>query len=198
MRQDHVKEDHIHSGGTSCDPRSPIRRTFAEAKQTLHEYDDSPNDCYMPDQMYMEPMYTDHSFLEVDEDEHYNSAPYNTKNYSVSDSKMDDRPKTTRGSRHTVRSAESFLNESLPDYGHPDEMGRYSRKERPRRRRSRELTESEMMASSNDDEPRRKPETMRSISEDVPVRPMKPVTRRSLSHPEKDTQVFTNHNAFCR
>lgn len=44
------------------------------------------------------------------------------------------------------------------------------------------------------DEPsheRRKPEQMRSISEDSGVKPNapKPITRRSLSHPEKETQV---------
>lgn len=37
---------------------------------------------------------------------------------------------------------------------------------------------------------KRKPETMRSISEEAPAaKPPKPITRRSLSHPEKDTQV---------
>uniref|UniRef100_A0A182YP14 Uncharacterized protein n=1 Tax=Anopheles stephensi TaxID=30069 RepID=A0A182YP14_ANOST len=40
---------------------------------------------------------------------------------------------------------------------------------------------------------KRKPETMRSISEEAPAaKPPKPVTRRSLSHPEKDTQVYSS------
>uniref|UniRef100_A0A182QS67 C2 domain-containing protein n=1 Tax=Anopheles farauti TaxID=69004 RepID=A0A182QS67_9DIPT len=38
---------------------------------------------------------------------------------------------------------------------------------------------------------KRKPETMRSISEEAPAaKPPKPITRRSLSHPEKDTQLY--------
>lgn len=197
MRQDHVKEDLIRTGGVNAsnDQRSPIKRTFAEAKQTLPEYDDSPSGMgYMSEQMYMEPMYNENSFLEVDEEEPYQQSPpqYCSKNYSASDSKVrydeEDKPKIKVGG-HTIRSAESFLNDSLPEYSHPDEPARYSRKERPRRRRSRELTENEMFASSNDDEPKRKPETMRSISEDVPCRNVKPITRRSLSHPEKETQV---------
>uniref|UniRef100_A0AAG5D1S2 C2 domain-containing protein n=1 Tax=Anopheles atroparvus TaxID=41427 RepID=A0AAG5D1S2_ANOAO len=40
---------------------------------------------------------------------------------------------------------------------------------------------------------KRKPETMRSISEEAPAaKPLKPVTRRSLSHPEKDTQLYSS------
>uniref|UniRef100_A0A182TPP3 Uncharacterized protein n=1 Tax=Anopheles melas TaxID=34690 RepID=A0A182TPP3_9DIPT len=40
---------------------------------------------------------------------------------------------------------------------------------------------------------KRKPETMRSISEEAPAaKPPKPITRRSLSHPEKDTQVYNS------
>lgn len=153
--------------------------------------------------MYNEQMYNDHSFLEVDEEESesYDSPPYSAKNYSASDSKVrydeEDKPKA-KGGGHTVRSAESFLNDSLPEYSHPEETTRYSRKERPRRRRSRELTENEVMVSSNDDEPRRKPETMRSISEDVPARAVKPVTRRSLSHPEKETQVRFRDSILLR
>ncbi|KFB42702.1 hypothetical protein ZHAS_00010441 [Anopheles sinensis] len=38
---------------------------------------------------------------------------------------------------------------------------------------------------------KRKPETMRSISEEAPAaKPPKPITRRSLSHPEKETQLY--------
>lgn len=222
VRQDHVKEDLIRAGGgvgvsgaSGADQRSPIKRTFAEAKQTLPEYDDSPSG-YMVDTTYIDQMYSDNSFLEVDEEETsyeptpyeptvYERAPYNSKNYSASDSKVrydeDDKPKV-RGSGHTVRSAESFLDGSLPEYCHPeyrdsDEINRYSRRERPpRRRRSRELAENEVLVSSNDDEPKRNPEAMRSVSEDTPTRNFKPVTRRSLSHPEKETQVCDRSNAL--
>lgn len=149
---------------------------------------------------YQEPMYNEHSFLEVDEEEPYEAPAYKS-NYSASDSKVrydeDEKPKPKVG--QTVRSADSFLNDNLPEYSHPEEGSRYvggsSRKERPRRRRSKEMIEStDLPVSSNEDEPtKRKPETMRSISEDVPPRTVKPVTRRSLSHPEKDMQVKLHH-----
>lgn len=165
------------------------KKTFAEAKTNLPEYDASSLGSYN------EPMYNEHSFLEVDEEEPY-EQPQFKNNYSASDSKVrydeEDKPKPKVS--QTVRSAESFLNDTLPEYSHPEEAAmRYSnKKERPRRRRSKEMIEcTEFPASSNEDEPaKRKPETMRSISEDVPPRPVKPVTRRSLSHPEKETQVF--------
>lgn len=183
VRQDNVKED----VNRSNDQRSPIKRTFAEAKQNLPEYDQMG---------YNEVTYIEDTFLEVDEeyDPHEPHIQY-TKNYSSSDSKVrydaDDalKPKVTQ----TVRSAESFLNDTLPEYSHPDEAARYSRKERPRRRHSRELSENETYHSSNDDEPKRKPEAMRSISEDTPTRTVKPITRRALSHPEKDIQVKLHH-----
>lgn len=159
------------------------KRTFAEVKNNLPEYDESN---------YNEPIYSEHSFLEVDEEEPYEQSSF--KNiYSASDSKVrydeEDKPKPKPGP--SVRSAESFLNDSLPEYSHPDDGIRYSKNNRPRRRRSKDFNDSDIPTSSNEDEPmRRKPETMRSISEDVPPRTVKPVTRRSLSHPEKETQVF--------
>lgn len=184
VRQDHVKEDAARSG----DQRSPIKRTFAEAKQNLPEYDE-PNMS-----TYNEVIYTEDTFLEADEDESYETPPYRSKNYSASDSKVryDEAEAPVQNVGQTVRSAESFLNETLPEYSHPEEsINRYARKDRPRRRRSRELAENEVLATSNDDEPRRKPEAMRSISEDTPTRTVKqPVTRRTLSHPEKETQVI--------
>lgn len=176
---------------------SEQKRTFAEAKTNLPEYDSASIGSYQ------EPMYNEHSFLEVDEEEPYEAPAYKS-NYSASDSKVrydeDDKPKPKVG--QTVRSADSFLNDSLPEYSHPEEGARYaggsSRKERPRRRRSKEMIEStDLPVSSNEDEPtKRKPETMRSISEDVPPRTVKPVTRRSLSHPEKDTQVSCRLRRF--
>lgn len=175
VRQSHVMEDNRHN-------QQIDKRTFSEAKQSLPEYDDTNS-------------YKEHSFLEVDEEESYDGPQYKNV-YSASDSKVrydeEEKPKTKIG--HNVRSAESFLNDTLPEYNHPDEGFRHSRKDRTRRRRSREIIESEIHASSNEDEPRRKPETMRSISEDIPPKSnSKPVTRRSLSHPERETQV----SLFC-
>lgn len=188
VRQDHVKED----ANRSNDQRSPIKRTFAEAKQTMADYEDvSGGNVYAED-----------TFLEADEDESYDQQQYpKIKNYSASDSKVrydedgDDRPKPPPVNQ-TVRSAESFLNDTLPEYSHPDESMRYGvdvrkQQQRTRRRRSRELFEIDVLVTSNEDElPKRKPETMRSISEDTPTRTIKqPVTRRTLSHPEKESQV---------
>lgn len=185
VRQENVKED---ANRINQDQRSPVKRTFAEAKQTLPEYEQMTYN-------EMNMIYTADTFLEADEDEPYDTMIQYTvaKNYSSSDSKVrydeEEIPKP-KSAQTVVRSAESFLNDTLPEYCHPDESNRYSRKERPRRRRSRELTENEIHASSNDDEPKRKPEAMRSISEDTPTRQInKPVTRRALSHPEKDLQV---------
>lgn len=177
MRQDHVKEEARNSG----DQRSPIKRTFAEAKQTMNDIDEGSAE-------YTEVKYTEDTFREADEDDSYNQQQYHYKNYSASDSKVryneDEQGfPLAQGVQPAVRSAESFLNDTLPEYNTP------VRKERPRRRRSRELAEEDVIGTSNEDEPRRKPETMRSISEDTPTRSVKQaVTRRTLSHPEKDTQ----------
>lgn len=182
MRQGHVIDESLRTN-PNCDQR----RTFAEAKQNLPEYDEQ----MVP---FNEPSaYEEHAFLECDEDEQYDLPQYKNK-YSASDSKVrydeDDKPKPKTVGQ-TVRSADSFLNDHLPEYSHPEEGQRYCRKERPRRRKSRELAEGDVPHSSNDDEVRRKPEAMRSISEDMPPRTVKAITRRSLSHPEKDSKVLT-------
>lgn len=139
---------------------------------------------YPERQMYLE---TDETYL----DDYEGDAG----RYQEEPKPSDEKAKTTRSSGHPVRSTESFLNDSSPEYFHPDDYIRTVKKERTRRRRSRELIEPELMMSSNDEEPvRPKPETMRSISEDSGTRPVKPVTRRSLSHPERgDSQVGFPH-----
>lgn len=200
VRQDNVKEDHNRASGTvNIDQRSPNKRTFVDAKQTF--YDDSPV-CYVPEQMYVvDPIYAENSFLEADEDEsNFDAMPDNSSTtYGVNDPQMrydDGMEPVMHANSHTARSAENFPNEPMAEYGYADENVRYSRREKPfRRRRSREMAENEVLLSSNDDEPKWKPEAMRSVSEDGPTRNIKPVTRRSLSHPEKDTQVcnLTEH-----
>ncbi|XP_059622132.1 uncharacterized protein LOC132265448 isoform X2 [Phlebotomus argentipes] len=195
VRQEHVKEDLIRS---NSEQRSPIKRTFAEAKQNLMEsFDEASTGPYgetpprysdYPDhrQMYLE---TDETYLETAYDD-YESGEQGR--YQDEAKCSEDKTKAVRSAGHPVRSTESFLNDSSPEYFHPDEYIRTVKKERTRRRRSRELIELELMMSSNDEEPvRPKPETMRSISEDSGTRPVKPVTRRSLSHPERgDGQIF--------
>lgn len=158
--------------------KSPNKRTFGEAKQNLPEYDDMNQMNVYNDGMYG----SENTFLEADEDDSLEALQY--QHYYDND----DMPPHQIGGPN-VRSVESYLNDSLPEYSPPDDSARYGRRDRPRRRRSRDLTESESMPSSNDDDHRRKPETMRSISEDTPTRTVKQaVTRRTLSHPEKESQ----------
>lgn len=97
-----------------------------------------------------------------------------------------------------VRSVENFVNHTPPDYLITEDNYRGTRKEyRQRRRKSRELPDTEFknitpitITTETEDDNKRKPEAMRSISEDSGVKPIaKPLTRRSLSHPEKDSQV---------
>lgn len=133
-------------------------------------------------------VYTEDTFLEADEDETYEQQYRRQSNYGANDvmtarqdnDAIDDRPLMNQ----------SYVNgDQQPDdglwYG-----GVRKETARMRRRRSRELTDSDVQVTSNEDEPRRKPETMRSISEDTPTRTIKqPVTRRTLSHPENESQV---------
>lgn len=199
MRQSHVHED-------------PNKRTFNEVKSNLPEYGDGGLAIYGN-----EPIFNEHSFLEVDEEEPYESPVYKN-NYSASDSKVrydeEDRKSRSRApTKPSVRSAESFLNDGLPEYIQPDAVNRYeqtgqqvipivvafppnggaARRGSIMRRPSNEMMieSADLVAMVGDDDThnRRKPEAMRSISEDVPARVFKAVTRRSLSHPEKDSQV---------
>lgn len=175
MRQDNVKEDARYN-----DQRSPNKRTFGDAKQTLPEYD-------MNDMNQVNTYNNENAFIEADEDESFDGQgqqPYQANYYTASDPKLpfeDD--EYTPPMRHSV---ENYMAETA-QYSSPEESSWYGRKERPHRRRSREFTENEVM-QPNEDDHRRKPETMRSISEDTPTRTAKQlVTRRTLSHPEKDS-----------
>lgn len=161
---------------------TPGRRTFAEAKQTLPEYEQQQQQ----QQSEYGDYYSDNSFLEADEVQYEKSyANYSSEPKIIYNDIVEEEPPTLKG-----RSAESFLNDNPTSY--PEENLRGVRKDRQRRRKSRELTEAEVITSSNEDEPaKRKPEAMRSVSEDSGTKPaVKPVTRRSLSHPEKDSQVI--------
>lgn len=164
VRQDHVKEDQ---------QRSPVKKTFSEAKQNLMEYNNDPN-----------LIYCDNSSIYD-----YNNEPKQTYNEEDEDNENDAQIELDIKIKSNIRSAESFLNDSSPEYFHPEEYIRAVRKDRTRRRRSKELIEHELVISSNEDEPpKRRPDQMRSISEDTGSNKcIKPVTRRSLSHPEKDS-----------
>lgn len=93
----------------------------------------------------------------------------------------------------SIRNAENFINSdpSSEYFYQPQTTMQDSMK--PRRRKSRELPippEMVMVHAPTDEEPNRnhrKPETMRSISEDTAVsKNSKVVPRRSMSHPEKE------------
>lgn len=91
-----------------------------------------------------------------------------------------------------IRNAESFASDPASDYYYQqqplDSM-------KPRRRKSRELPippETVVHAPPEEESTRihRKPETMRSISEDTAMsKNSKVIPRRSMSHPEKDKVV---------
>lgn len=176
VRQDHVKEELIRTNSQS-EKRSPIKKTFAEAKQNLIE-----------DYDYLNPS-NNQQFIESDEYFVPNEyGVYAEPNEMINPMAMG----TTRKPPHStmgLKATEVFVNESPPEYFHPDDYIRIRKTQR--RRKSRELPiEPEIIVSSNEDEPpKRKPEAMRSISEDSSPRVVKPVTRRSMSHPEKESQV---------
>lgn len=204
VRQEHVREDQ------NADKRSPILKTFAEAKQTLNdnnEYQDYQVDYQIEyDQQgqpfEMQTVYNNEyndlntAFAEADEtnyvdEENYDSYDnvHDNKRYDgqLAESVIVPKNKTT----HTIRSAESFLNDSSPEYFQPDEYIKALKKDRNRRRKSRDLPiEPQVIISSNEEVPKRKPETMRSVSEESAPRVSKIVPRRSLSHPEKETQAI--------
>lgn len=184
VRQEHVKEELLSRQGS--EQKSPIKKTFYEAKQNMVEYENAEGHRYQTKDYQMEPRLT---YLESDE------SSYVDKGYD-SYSQDDKSHLNVRVATHQIRSTESFLNDSSPEYFHPEEYIRAVKKDRTRRRRSKEMIETELVISSNDDEPtRRKPEAMRSISEDMPSnRPVKPVTRRSLSHPEREKEVRVHCN----
>lgn len=184
MRQDNVKDE-----GRYNEQRSPNKRsTFGDAKQALPEYEDMNQMNVYSDTMYNSD---NNAFIEADEDDPYaDGAPQyqtNQQYYGMNDPKLPFEEDEYAHAHGVRRSVENYMGE--PQYSSPEESaGWYGRKERPYRRRSRELPENEVMLSNDDEPHRRKPETMRSISEDTPTRSAKqPVTRRTLSHPEKDT-----------
>lgn len=193
VRQDNVKEE-----SRINEQRSPNKRTFSDAKHILPEYDDMNQMNAYNDSMYN----SENAFLEADEDETFDGnqhsqfhhpqhqqpqqqQQYQPSYFNSSDQKLpfDDDGEMSYQMRHNV---ENYMADPVP-YSLSEETSWYGRKERSHQRhRSREFAENEKMLQ-NEDEHRRKPETMRSISEDTATRTAKQaVTRRTLSHPEKE------------
>lgn len=208
VRQDHVKDE--------GEKRSPISKTFAEAKQTLNEEYEGHTQIY--DSQYTNE-YTElnSTFAEADENNYNEQESYQAYesmqqtidvgsgglvHYTAEQTAQYHEPsryefEISQGQSvrnkiaSSVKSAENFMNpESSSEYYTPDEYIKQAQKNRNRRRKSRELpADPEVVVSSNDDESRKhKPETMRSVSEDSSPRTMKVVPRRSFSQPEKETQ----------
>lgn len=208
VRQDHVKDE--------GEKRSPISKTFAEAKQTL-------NEDYEGKQIY-DTQYTSEycelnsTFAEADEniyneeENSYNAYESNQSNVQIEPGSLmyaveqttqfhNDNlkfetalgPTRSKITHSGVKSVESFLNDSSSEYYTPDEYIKQAQKNRNRRRKSRELPmEPEVVVSSTDDDHRRhKPETMRSVSEESSPRTTKVLPRRSFSQPEKETHKKT-------
>lgn len=167
----------------NSEQKSPILHTFYEAKQNLIEYGEPLATCYD----YIDSGPARVSYLESAETAYLLETEQQQQQQQADMSLLNVRAAPTQ----QVRSTESFLNDSSPDYFHPEEYIRAVKRDRTRRRRSKEMIEAELIMSSNDDEPKRKPEAMRSISEDSGGnnKPEKPVTRRSLSHPEREKEV---------
>lgn len=182
VRQEHVKEDYSRQS-SQAEQKSPSKRTFYEAKQTLMEYENNGG---------LDPRYTMNSGGHMHQHQEYSNNPADARMTYMEADELPYEDKallSVRAPTHQIRSTESFLNDSSSEYFHPEEYIRAVKKDRTRRRRSKEMIETELVVSSNDDEPKRKPETMRSISEDSGNKQPKPVTRRSLSHPEREKEV---------
>lgn len=208
VRQDHVKDE--------GEKRSPISKTFAEAKQTLNEEYETHTQVY--DSQYTnEYSELNSTFAEADENnynEFENYQAYETIQQTVDvgsggilhyaaeqtaqfhdtnryEFEVSQAQAVRNKITSAVKSAENFMNQdSSSEYYTPDEYIKQAQKNRNRRRKSRELpADPEVAVSSTDDESRKhKPETMRSVSEDSSPRTMKVLPRRSFSQPEKDSQ----------
>lgn len=192
VRQEHVREPCYDTSAANPDKRSPKQKTFAEAKQAMMDEYGGGLDSAATSSTTI-----NNDSTHFDEDEE--------ASYYINEDRL--RLRASMAPVSTIKSAESFLNEA--DYpttcsgaGSVYPVDPKTENRRLRRRKSRDLpVEPEPVASSNEDEPikqHRKPETMRSISEDSPGnKTVKMTPRRSLSHPEKDTQVGVELFVLC-
>ncbi len=189
MRQNHVKEDPTNP---QSDKRSPVLKTFAEAKQNLpDQYDmqsgyDNQISYDMQNSYNNEYSNLNATFAEADEtnylEENYDSYGAEQQKYEYEGACSQPQVIEPDGiTSYPIRSNEGIGIESLTD-----EYGAI-RKDRFKRRKSRELPAEPDISKVIQEEPKRKPETMRSVSEESAPRVLMVVTRRSLSHPEKES-----------
>lgn len=191
VRQDHVKDE--------GEKRSPILKTFAEAKQTLNEeYEDS---TIYETQYTSEYSELSSTFAEADENNYTEDNDYDNiqqpppeidptlVQFAADITSQFHFESQARKTPHAMRSADGYINDSSSEYCTPEDYIKQAQKNRNRRRKSRELPDPEVIISSTDEDCRRhKPETMRSVSEDACPKPVKTLPRRSFSQPEKETQ----------
>lgn len=198
VRQDHVKDE--------GEKRSPISKTFAEAKQTLNE------EYEIQTQMY-DSQYTNEyselssTFAEADENTYNEQESYaayestqqtipldqNSVYYAAEQTMQFHDAGRYEPSRikitASIKSApESFMNDSSTEYYTPDEYIKQAQKNRNRRRKSRELPADPEVIITSASEESRKHTSQRSVSEDSSPKTMKVLPRRSFSQPENPSQ----------
>lgn len=192
VRQDNVKDD---GRANVADQRSPSKRTFVEATQFLPDYDDAN-----PTNSYADVRYNHESpFLEADEDESLNAQMFRGSTCVVSEPQpppppsqyvIDDRAQHQYADTASTQPADGYVaHDAYADYCPTDESSWYTQSDRLQRRRSRDSVDNDLSLMQPDDHNRRRPETMRSISEDTQSRNAKQtIPRRTYSHPEPDMQ----------
>lgn len=182
VRQEHVKDE--------GEKRSPVFKTFADAKQTMNNeggYDDA-NQIY-ESQYTNEYSELNSTFAEADEN-NYMESTYGTLDYEPNNAATMLKYAAEQTTQFQDMDSRRFEYAAPPDYYSPEEYIKQAQKNRNRRRMSRELPDPEVIISASVDEDSRKPtkpEAMRSISEDTNPKTMKILPRRSFSQPEKDT-----------
>lgn len=207
VRQAHVKEELIRANSSS-EKRSPVFKTFAETKQPMPpqmlddyntisgsanilnasgNYFDTVNDPtnYIPNQEFDEQQQINQNYDETNVGMGITNPFYDDYNNSSNESMKVSG--SGRSIPQNIRNAETFANDPSSEYYYQSKDNM-----KPRRRKSRELPiPPETIVHGPPEEEtgknHRKPETMRSISEDTASsKNSKALPRRSMSHPEKE------------
>ncbi|KAG5670500.1 hypothetical protein PVAND_000759 [Polypedilum vanderplanki] len=185
VRQDHVKDE--------GEKRSPISKTFAEAKQEMYGDNQTYESQYTNEYSELnstfaeadESLYTDDNNYESYQHQSHPEIDQSTQLQFIADQTNQfhyDSMKIT----HNVRSTEVYINDSPSEYFSPEDYIKQAQKNRNRRRKSRELPD--LSISTDEESKKHKPENMRSVSEDASPKTIKILPRRSFSQPEKETQ----------
>uniref|UniRef100_A0AAG5D090 C2 domain-containing protein n=1 Tax=Anopheles atroparvus TaxID=41427 RepID=A0AAG5D090_ANOAO len=218
VRQEHVRDElllgcvsSVVSQATNSDKRttssSPKQKTFAEAKQTMAAaatedtmmgYEYGHGDFYDEDQQlslggqYREEDETrEHDRAQQFAGEPFPLLPIQQQRHPFVPHPVDSSPESVGAGGYGFASRKDRLRsrrKSRDLYEPQDEPQHQQPQSVPV-----ELPDEGVRIPAGEPVVKRKPETMRSISEEAPAaKPLKPVTRRSLSHPEKDTQLYSS------